>query len=163
MPPSRRVPAWAAAAYGSMVVDGIALFLVLRHYGETLSAPAPSGEGPSITGGGAPSDVVFHVLVALTAVVIAGRLLGPRFRAVGQPSVIGEVIAGIVLGPSLLGRVAPDASRFILPPEVAPYLGVVAQLGVILYMFLVGLGLNPEIVRRRVHATVATSRRSSTP
>ena len=74
---------------------------------------------------------------------------------------IGEVIAGILLGPSLLGR---DRSRgvylFILPPSVAPFLGVIAQLGVILYMFLVGLELNAELLRGQVHATVAISHAS---
>ena len=55
---------------------------------------------------------------------------------------IGEVIGGIMLGPSLLGRVAPDVYAQLLPPSVAPILGVYAQLGVILYMFLVGLELD---------------------
>ena len=101
--------------------------------------------------------MLFHLLLAMAAVIVVGRLLAPVFRAVGQPPVVGEVIAGIVLGPSLLGRLSPDAFRYILPADVAPLLGIVAQLGVILYMFLVGLELNPEVVRRRVHAAVTTS------
>jgi Kef-type K+ transport system membrane component KefB len=95
--------------------------------------------------------------MAMAAVIVVGRLLAPVFRAVGQPPVIGEVIAGIVLGPSLLGRLSPDAFGYILPTEVAPLLGIVAQLGVILYMFLVGLELNPDVVRQRVHTAVTTS------
>ena len=101
--------------------------------------------------------MLFHLLLAMAAVIVVGRLLAPVFRAVGQPPVIGEVIAGIVLGPSLLGRLSPDAFGYILPTEVAPLLGIVAQLGVILYMFLVGLELNPDVVRQRVHAAVMTS------
>jgi len=101
--------------------------------------------------------VLFHLLLAMAAVIVVGRLLAPVFRAVGQPPVVGEVIAGIVLGPSLLGRLSPDAFRYILPADVAPLLGIVAQLGVILYMFLVGLELNPDVVRQRVHAAVMTS------
>lgn|GEM_PF-4926797 len=54
---------------------------------------------------------------------------------------IGEIIAGILLGPSLLGRLAPGAYAFLLPPSVAPFLQIIAQVGVILYMFLVGLDL----------------------
>jgi Kef-type K+ transport system membrane component KefB len=96
-------------------------------------------------------------VLAMAAVIVVGRLLAPLVRAVGQPPVIGEVIAGIVLGPSLLGRLSPDAFRYILPADVAPFLGIVAQLGVILYMFLVGLELNPDVVRQRVHAAVTTS------
>jgi len=101
--------------------------------------------------------VLFHLLLAMAAVIVVGRLLAPVFRAVGQPPVVGEVIAGIVLGPSLLGRLSPDTFRYILPADVAPLLGIVAQLGVILYMFLVGLELNPDVVRQRVHAAVMTS------
>ena len=83
------------------------------------------------------------------------------FAAIGQPPVIGEVIAGILLGPSLLGALWPAAGAFILPPSVAPSLGVVAQLGVILYMFLVGLELNPDRAARAAsHATVAISHAS---
>lgn len=88
---------------------------------------------------------------------MVGRLLGSLFARVGQPSVIGQVIGGIVLGPSLLGQISPAASLFILPPSVAPALGVVAQLGVIIYMFLVGLELNPGLIRGQVKTTVVTA------
>src|SRR5262249_6003779 len=82
------------------------------------------------------------------------------FVSIRQPPVIGEVLAGIALGPSLLGRVAPDVYAFILPRSVAPFLNVIAQLGVILYMFLVGLGLNVTRIRTQAHATVAISHAS---
>lgn len=88
-----------------------------------------------------------HLLLALTTVMVVGRLLGRGFRAIGQPPVVGEVIGGILLGPSFLGIVSPAAYRTILPPEVAPTLGAVAELGVILYMFLVGLELNVDRLR----------------
>ena len=101
--------------------------------------------------------MLFHLLLALAAVIIVGRLLRPIFHALGQPPVIGEVVAGIVLGPSLLGRLAPVVSQYILPADVAPLLGLVAQLGVVLYMFLVGLELNPNVVRQHARAAVTTS------
>jgi Kef-type K+ transport system membrane component KefB len=101
--------------------------------------------------------VLPQLLVALACVIALGQLLGRLFRRIGQPPVIGEVVAGILLGPSLLGWVAPAAHAFVLPPEVAPLLGAVAQLGVILYMFLVGLELNPERLRGHVGTTVAIS------
>jgi Kef-type K+ transport system membrane component KefB len=101
--------------------------------------------------------VLFHLLLALAAVIMVGQLLRPIFRAIGQPPVIGEVIAGIMLGPSLLGRLAPEAYRYILPREIAPSLGLVAQVGVVLYMFLVGVELNPDLVRRRMQATLMTA------
>jgi Kef-type K+ transport system membrane component KefB len=71
--------------------------------------------------------------------------------------VIGEVVGGIVLGPSLLGRVWPEAAAFVLPTTVAPYLEVIAQLGVILYMFVVGLELNPAALRQRARSAVGIS------
>ena len=104
--------------------------------------------------------MLLNLLAALTAVVVVGRLLGRAFRLVRQPPVIGEVIAGILLGPSLLGWLAPDIYRFILPPAVVPSLGLVAQLGVILYMFLVGLELNPDALRGRLKATAAIANAS---
>jgi len=98
-----------------------------------------------------------HLLLALAAVVVVGRLFGRVLARFGQPPVMGDIAAGIALGPSLLGLVAPVASFYILPPPVAPYLSVVAQLGVIIYMFLVGLELNPAVIRGQMRATVATA------
>jgi Kef-type K+ transport system membrane component KefB len=74
--------------------------------------------------------------------------------------VIGEMVAGIALGPSLLGQIWPAAKDFILPADVGPYLGIIAQIGVILYMFLVGLELNAGLLRSRAHSTVAISHTS---
>jgi len=103
--------------------------------------------------------VIAHLLLALTTVMVVGRLLGRVMRAAGQPPVVGEVIGGILLGPSLLGWISPAAYHTILPPEVVPTLGAVAELGVILYMFLVGLELNADRLRGqwRSAVVVATS------
>ena len=153
----------ALVGYVAMLLGAIALFLVVRGAGEALTAPAPillAPESAATAGGTASTDVVFHVLLALAAVVLVGRLLGAVLRAFGQPPVIGEVLGGILLGPSLLGRVAPEVSTYVLPASVAPALSVVAQLGVVLYMFLVGLELNGDLLRRRAQATVAISHAS---
>jgi Kef-type K+ transport system membrane component KefB len=108
----------------------------------------------------AGAGALLPLLIALTAVIVTGRLLGRAFAAIGQPPVIGEVIAGLVLGPSVLGALWPAAGAFILPTSVAPSLSVVAQLGVILYMFLVGLELNPDALRGQLRATLAISQTS---
>ena len=153
-------PIRTALAYGAMVLGAIGLFLLIQGYGETLTAPAPvvsAARAPDLAGG---PDVLWHLLLALTAVAIVGRLLGRLFHHVGQPSVIGEVVGGILLGPSLLGRIAPDAYLYVLPPSVAPFLGVVAQLGIIIYMFIVGVELNHDLLRGRVHGMVATAHAS---
>jgi Kef-type K+ transport system membrane component KefB len=86
--------------------------------------------------------------------MIVGRLVGRLFRSIGQPPVVGEVIGGILLGPSLLGAVWPAAYQFLLPLELRPVLGAVAELGVVLYMFLVGLELNGESLRGQLKSTI---------
>ena len=106
------------------------------------------------------NDVFFHVLLALVAVVLAARACGALFRYLGQPPVVGEVVAGIALGPSLLGRVSPVTASYVLPGHVAPYLGVLAQVGVALFMFLVGLELDTSRLRERARTTVAVSHAS---
>jgi Kef-type K+ transport system membrane component KefB/nucleotide-binding universal stress UspA family protein len=85
-----------------------------------------------------------------------GRLL----RKVHQPHVIGEIIAGILLGPSLLGAIWPSAFDFVFPPELMSYLDVLAQIGLIFYMFLVGLELDFGLMRGRGHAAVWVSHAS---
>jgi Kef-type K+ transport system membrane component KefB len=148
---------WVIVAYGAMLAATVAIFLLIRSYGETLSAPGAES-AKTAAGHEAPNaDMLLHVLLALAAVVATGQVLAKLFSYLGQPPVIGEVVAGILLGPSLLGRVAPEVSGYVLPSTVAPYLGVISQVGIILYMFLVGLELNPALLRERAHVTVATS------
>lgn len=139
-----------------MVLATIALFLLIRDRGESLQAPSAVVTS-AVTTGAAQPDMLFRVLFALTAVIITGQLLSRLVGRVGQPPVIGEVAAGILLGPSLLGA---EISSFVLPQDVAPFLGLIAQLGVILYMFLVGLELPLPLLRNRAYLTVATSHAS---
>jgi K+:H+ antiporter len=155
--PSAR--SWTVLFYALMVVATVLAFLWIRARGETLLAPVPAAATPSAAAAKA-GDVLPHVLLALALILVAARLVGALFRRLGQPPVIGEVLAGILLGPSLLGRVAPAASAYLLPASVAPFLGVLAQVGVILFMFVVGLELDPAVLRRRTHATIAISHAS---
>lgn len=106
------------------------------------------------------SDTLFHVLLALAAVIALGRVVGMLFVYLGQPPVIGEVVAGILLGPSLFGQVAPKAAAFLFPEKSAPLLELIAQLGIILYMFLVGLELNGGLLKRLGRAAFVISNAS---
>ena len=152
---------WGTAAYGGLLLGAITIFFAIQGVGDSLTAPAPLTHAhASGAAHAAASDVLWHLLVALTVVVIVGRILGRAFEYIHQPPVIGEVIGGIILGPSLLGQISPEAYAYILPGTVAPFLGMVAQIGVIFYMFLVGLELNPDHLRGQVHTTVATSHAS---
>jgi Kef-type K+ transport system membrane component KefB len=151
----------SVGAYAAMIAGGVAAFLVVRSYGAVMIAPAPAElEAISIGAVAVTPNALLHVLLALTAVIVTGRFFGWLLHSVGQPAVMGEILGGIALGPSLLGRLAPELYAAILPSAVAPFLGVIAQLGVILYMFLVGLELNAGLLRGRAHATVTTSHAS---
>src|SRR5262245_20437646 len=98
--------------YVVMLAAAVGLFLLIRTWGEGLTAP-PAADASSHQKAVSPqSDVLLHVLLALAVVLAAGRLLGRALAYMGQPPVIGEVIAGILLGPSLLGWLWPDGARF---------------------------------------------------
>jgi Kef-type K+ transport system membrane component KefB len=138
----------------------IAAFLVIRAFGDRLSAASDPTPAIGSTSLRVSPDTLFHVLLALAAVILAARAVALVLRQLGQPPVIGEILAGIMLGPSLLGRVAPESSQFLFPPDVIPLLGVVSQIGIILYMFLVGLKLDIRELRGNAHVSVAVSQAS---
>ena len=153
----------ARRAFGYFALLGGALgaFLLVRSWGVSLEVPSVLDfSRAGATYAAASSSVLFQLLAALLFVIIAARLLGGLFRRFNQPPVIGEVIAGIMLGPSLLGRIAPGASELIMPAQIAPLLSAISQLGVILYMFLVGLELNTLVLRKRTHASITVSHSS---
>ena len=147
-------------AYALMIIGVGCAYLMIRAYGEGLTASGAALARSKGAASAGSADVMLHVLLALSVVIVMARALGTLFRAVHQPPVIGEIIAGIVLGPSVLGRLAPGVAAYVLPASVAPVLNVIAQIGVILYMFLVGLELDPKLLRNRGHATVAISHAS---
>ena len=132
-----------------------------------MAPAAPVNSGP--VGRVIPGqvDVVLHVIGTLAAVVFLGFVLAKGLCFLGQPPVIGEVIAGILLGPSLLGTVWPEAAHLLIPSaandpngQVPAALRVVSELGIILYMFLVGLELNAARLAGRMQAAVAVSHAS---
>ncbi|HSQ67325.1 MAG TPA: cation:proton antiporter [Polyangiaceae bacterium] len=99
------------------------------------------------------------LLVQVTLVLATARAVGLLTRRMGQPVVVAEMVAGIVLGPSVLGRVAPHAWAALFPAASTPVLGVVSQVGLILFMFLVGLELDVRQLAGRAPAaaTIAVS------
>ncbi len=149
---------------GSVVVLGAiaGTLWFVRSIGMQLVAPAAPAGGALF---GHPTDDsaaggFFHVLLAMIAIILAARTLGALFARIHQPPVIGEMFAGILIGPSLLGRVAPAVSQFLLPTAIEPQLGVIAQIGVVLFMFLVGLELDTSGIRKRPQAALAISQAS---
>lgn len=97
------------------------------------------------------------VLVEVLVVIGLSRLVGLGFRYIKQPLVIGEIVAGIMLGPSLFGLIAPDVSAWLFPPEAVPFLEILAEIGLIFFMFLIGLELNPKYLKGQLNVAILTS------
>jgi Kef-type K+ transport system membrane component KefB len=101
-------------------------------------------------------------LIQIGVVMAASQALGRLFRRLGQPPVIGEMIAGIVLGPSLLGWLVPQLHDSLFPAASLAPLGLVGQLGLVFYMFLVGASLDLDHLRDNRHVALVTSLTSIT-
>src|SRR5580704_11313281 len=148
----------SALIYAASFGASIGVFFLIRSLGPAFVATAsqepvrpPTSETPGI---------LLHVLLALVVVLVLARILGALFRRLNQPQVMGEVVAGILLGPSFLGWLAPGIASQVLPVNAAPYLAVIAQVGVVLYMFLVGLDLDTDLLQKRTQSAIAISHAS---
>jgi len=90
-----------------------------------------------------PPDPLLPVLIAVPTVIITCHVGAWAVRRFGQPAVIGEILAGVLLGPSLLGWLAPGAQHWLLPGAVLPTISTLGNLGLLCFIFLVGFELNP--------------------
>ncbi|MCY1061314.1 cation:proton antiporter [Nannocystis sp. SCPEA4] len=100
------------------------------------------------------------LIAQLVVIIVTARVLGVLARKIHQPLVIAEVVAGILLGPSLLGLVAPDVKAALFPAASLGILGMLSQVGLILFMFLVGLEMDLGLLRGRGRASVLISHTS---
>jgi len=100
------------------------------------------------------SEVLATLLLATVVIVVATQLLGALAVRLNQPRVLGEITAGLLLGPSALGLVAPGVVRFLFSPDVVYFLGALAELGVIFFMFQVGRELPFSLLRGSGTTTV---------
>jgi Kef-type K+ transport system membrane component KefB len=111
--------------------------------------------GPSLVHG-RPGDPVARFLFSVAVILLVCHVFGALLRHFGQPAVLGEVIGGLVLGPSVLGLVWPGSQEWLFPPPVLDALGYAAQLGLIVFMFLLGCELRTDRMGGKlVGATVA--------
>ena len=95
-----------------------------------------------------PSSLI--ALLAVGVIVLTAQLMGQLAERIGQPRVMGEIVGGILLGPSLLGSLLPQVSQWLFAPPVRVQLNLMAQLGLVLFMFLVGLEMNPRLLAGRI-------------
>lgn len=100
------------------------------------------------------------LLGQIVVIIIVARLFGHFARNVRQPAVVGEVIAGIVLGPSLLGLYFPDLASTLFPVQSLPNLQLLSQIGLILFMFVIGMELDLKVLRNKAHDAVVVSHAS---
>lgn len=97
------------------------------------------------------------LLIQIIAVLLMVRLFGYLFNLIGQPGVIGEIVAGIVLGPSVLGLFFPDAFHFLFPVHSLTNLELLSQVGLILFMFVIGMELDFSVLKNKINETLVIS------
>lgn len=101
--------------------------------------------------------LVAYLLLDVAVIIVAARIGGRIAQACRQPAVVGEIAAGIALGPSLLGLLPGNPTEALFPTDVRPLLGALAQIGLVLFMFIVGLELDMRLIagRERAAATIS--------
>lgn len=104
-----------------------------------------------------PFQLSIRFFLQLAVVLVACRLVGWIAKRFGQPPVVGEMVAGVALGPSLLGVLAPSWQAALFPSASRPILFCGAQLGLVLYMFVVGLEFRFDLIRSRLRSALAVS------
>ena len=120
---------------------------VSASWAEELPEPG-AGKQPAKKRSG--EETFGRLMLAIAAVILAARLMGALMGKIGQPQVMGEVLAGILLGPTLLGAIAPEVQAYLFPGDIVPLISAAAQIGLAFYLFIVGMELDPKVVRERI-------------
>jgi Kef-type K+ transport system membrane component KefB/nucleotide-binding universal stress UspA family protein len=117
-----------------------------------LSGPALAAEGER-----KPSEAIF--LLTLVVLMAAGRLIGEAMQRIGQPAVMGQLLAGLLLGPSVFGLLWPDAQHALFPssPEQKAMVDGISQFGILLLLLLTGMETDLKLVRKVGHAAISIS------
>jgi len=104
-----------------------------------------------------PFEISVRLFLEIAVILAACRVVGRLVRPLGQPQVVAEMVTGVLLGPSLFGWLAPAAHAWLFPSATRPVVYGLAQLGLALYMFLIGLEFDLELIRHRVRSALAVS------
>ncbi|MEY2922980.1 MAG: hypothetical protein RL108_1606, partial [Bacteroidota bacterium] len=105
-------------------------------------------------------DPLAILLAQIVTIIIVARFFGWIFKKIGQPTVIGEIVAGIVLGPSLLGMYFPEFSSALFPAASLGNLKFLSQIGLILFMFVIGMELDLKVLKNKANEAVVISHAS---
>ena len=148
--------------YAIVVVVSVAAIAGLVHLGAGWypAASAGSASAPTAASSGATAALgrpLALLIVQLLVIVLATQAFGGLATLLRQPAVIGEIAAGVLLGPSLVGQLWPAASAFLFPASSLDVLRLLSQLGVILFMFTVGLDVDVAHLRQRAPTAIAVS------
>lgn len=133
---------------------GLSLDLMLT---PTAPASAAAAEHISAAKQRTPDQSVIAFFFAIIVVMLFARLCGSLMPRIRQPRVMGEVLAGILLGPTVFGAIDPGLQAKIFAPDIIPYINVAANLGLIFYMFLIGMEVDLGLLRGRMRMTLAVS------
>ena len=155
-----------ASIYLLTIIVAVGAIVGVLHLGASLPVPHTAATAQPAASGllevvrtnlGHPLS---HLFVQLLVVIAASRLMGSAFTRVGIPAVVGEMAAGILLGPSLLGLLFPATFAFVFPTESLGALRLLSQIGICLFMFAVGMELNLSHARSKAPTAVAVSHAS---
>lgn len=142
------------------VIWGILQLAPALEAGRVLQAQTETHSSPLSELWASLSHPLTRFFMQLLVILAATRACGWLARKIGQPAVMGEITAGILLGPSLLGFVWPDAMAFLFAPDSLKPLQLVSQLGLVLFMFVIGLELELSYLQRKTQAAVVISHMS---
>jgi Kef-type K+ transport system membrane component KefB len=132
------------------------------YFGSRIDALAPASlssiaESPASFFHKHMSSSLGLFLVQIIVIFPAAQIMGNLFKKFGQPSVVGQITGGILLGPSILGTISPAAYQFIFPPDSLWTLRLMSHIGILLFMFVIGMELNIGMFRKSAHRTVLIS------
>jgi Kef-type K+ transport system membrane component KefB len=106
------------------------------------------------------SDPLTILLLQIIVIIAFARLVGFLFKKIGQPAVIGEIVAGIIMGPSIVGLFFPQINQFLFPPASLGTLNFLSQIGLILFMFIIGMELDLKAIGKQAYGAVIISHAS---
>jgi Kef-type K+ transport system membrane component KefB len=142
--------------YGLLSVLGLYIFIALLNKGSQFF---PS-TGFSLPESAAQHSLLPRLLFALAIILLVTKTCAYLMKLVKQPPVIGEVLGGIAMGPTILGKLLPEVQAFIFPKGLNPSIDALAQIGIILFMFIVGMEFDTRKLKNKVGSSLIISHTS---